>query len=105
MDEDGKYIDLFTSNPDLLVLPKEQIINKTIFDVFDNDLANYFLKSIKSSISENRVIIISYDAETPSGRRSFEASITPVKLKHSSGKKLLLLLLATLATENKLSWT
>lgn len=92
MDEDGKYIDLFTSNPDLLVLPKEQIINKTIFDVFDKDLANYFLKSIKTSITENRVIIISYDAETPSGKRSFEASITPVNIKHSSGKKTIVTL-------------
>ncbi len=87
MDEDGTYLDLFTSNPNLLVLPKESIINKNIYEIFDKQLADYFLKSIRTSISENRVIIISYDVETPAGRRSFEANITPVKTKHSSGKR------------------
>lgn len=87
MDEDGKYLDLFTSNPDLLVLPKENVINKSVYDIFNKDLADYFLKSIKTAIKENKVIIISYEVETPGGLKSFEASITPVKIKHSSGKR------------------
>lgn len=87
MDEEGTYLDLFTSNPDLLVLPKENVVSKNLFEIFDKSLADYFLKSIRKSIAENRVIIISYDVDTPAGRKSFEASITPVKLNHPSGKR------------------
>ncbi len=87
IDEEGTYLDLFTSNPDLLVLPKENVVSKNLFEIFDKSLADYFLKSIRKSIAENRVIIISYDVDTPAGRKSFEASITPVKLSHQSGKR------------------
>lgn len=87
MDEEGTYLNLFTSNPDLLVLPKENVVSKNLFEIFDKSLADYFLKSIRKSIAENRVIIISYDVDTPAGRKSFEASITPVKLSHQSGKR------------------
>ena len=87
MDEEGNYLDLFTSNPDLLLLPKENLANKNIFDIFDKSLADYFLKSIRKSIDENQLIIISYDVDTPAGRKSFEASITPVKFSHQSNKR------------------
>lgn len=87
MDEDGRYLDVFTSNVSLLVAPKEETLNKTLHDLFPKDLADYFLKSIRTAINENRTILISYDLDTLQGKKSFEASITPLHAKHSSGKK------------------
>lgn len=102
MDEDGKYLDIFTSNPDLLVLPKEYVINKNIYDIFDKNLADYFFKSIRSAIKENKVIIISYEVETIKGRKSFEASINPVKMKHPSGKRTVVTLARDVSDRKKI---
>jgi len=100
MDEDGKYLDIYTSNPDMLALPKELVLGKTIFDIFEKGLADYFYKSIRTSINENRIIVVSYEIDTLGGRKSFEASISPVRIT-KPGSKRTVVTIARDVTERK----
>jgi len=93
-------LDIYTSNPDMLALPKELVLGKTIFDIFEKGLADYFYKSIRTSINENRIIVVSYEIDTLGGRKSFEASISPVRIT-KPGSKRTVVTIARDVTERK----
>jgi PAS domain S-box-containing protein len=86
-DEDGNYLEVYTTNESLLYKKKEDLVGKSIKEIFPNEIANFFMENIAKSIVEQKNIVINYDLPTLSGERSFEASITPVQLLHRTNKR------------------
>lgn len=57
---DGQYVKIAPTNISLLVLPEEQLLGKSVFDIFDSELANLFYKSIQECLVQNKLVVIEY---------------------------------------------
>lgn len=73
LDENGKYLEVFSANDNLLALPKDQIIGKTLHEVLPKEQADFFLAWVRSVISDGDTKTIEYSLETPKGVLQFEA--------------------------------
>ncbi|MGB9702640.1 MAG: PAS domain S-box protein [Candidatus Kapaibacteriota bacterium] len=89
-DENGKYLEIYTAAQDNLYREKDELLGKRLDEVFPEEMANYFLTAIQSTLKDNRPVIINYDLDTLSGKKSFEAILTPTKLKSLSEKPLVI---------------
>lgn len=99
-DEYGTYLQIHTANEDNLYLVKDKLLGKRLDEVFPEEMANYFLTAIRSTLEDNKPVIINYDLDTLSGNKSFEAILTPSKLK-SYGSKQVVIFDARDITERK----
>jgi len=59
-DEKGTYLNIPRSEDNLLYLPKEQLMNKTVFDVFDDKTAGDFHAAINKCLRINKLVEIEY---------------------------------------------
>ena len=50
LDADGRYLDVAPTRTDLLFRPAEEMIGKTLFEVFPAEQAMQFLKTIQSAL-------------------------------------------------------
>ncbi len=92
VDEDGIYHSIYTSNPELLYAPAETLIGKSVYDVFPEPIANYFDKAVKFAIETNTPQIITYELDTLSGKKYFEAHLSSTSTPIKNGKKLVVFL-------------
>lgn len=79
-DEDGKFLEVFVSNNEILAVPKEFLLNRYYNEIFPPDLASYFHKSIIKAIQENRLNVIEYNLQVYGKKKFYEARIMPVGL-------------------------
>lgn len=79
LDRDGRYIEIFTSNTELLYDYKENLIGKNIRDVFNEDIAEKALALIEKCIKEKSIQVMEYDLQVIGGKKSFEARIAPIE--------------------------
>lgn len=89
-DENGTYLEIYTAVQDNLYKEKDELLGKRLDEVFPEEMANYFLTAIQSTLEDNRPVLINYDLDTLSGKKSFEAILTPIKLKSLSDKPLVI---------------
>lgn len=101
-DEEGYYIDIFTSNDSLLYAPREEVLGQNIEQVFPKDISNFFLKSIHSAINSSKPIIINYELDVLSGHKYFEAILTPIKLDIISEKRKIIFLARDITDRKKI---
>jgi len=96
MDYDGTYINIAPTSPELMFLAAEDLIGKTLHQVFPKAEADQFLSFIRRCIDENETISIEYPMVI--GKRTvwFEGRATP-KTKNT------VLYIATDITKKKLS--
>ena len=92
IDENGIYQSIYTSNPELLYAPAEKLIGKSLFEVFPESIAYYFDKAVKFALETNTPQIITYELDTLSGKKYFEAHLSPTTNPISDGKKLVIFL-------------
>jgi PAS domain S-box-containing protein len=92
VDEDGYYIDIFTSNESLLYAPRNELLGQRIDKVFSKDISDFFMKSIKTAIKGSKPILINYELDVLNGHKYFEAILTPIKLELLSEKQKVIFL-------------
>jgi len=92
VDEDGTYIDIFTSNESLLYAPREEVLGKKMEQIFPKEISDFFMKSIHSAIKGGKPIIINYELDVQIGHKYFEAILTPIKLDLLSEKQKVIFL-------------
>ncbi|MFA9391077.1 MAG: ATP-binding protein [Prolixibacteraceae bacterium] len=59
-DSEGKYVKVAPTNLDLLVCPPEEILGKTLADIFEPEMAKLFLNAIRECLKTKKVVIIDY---------------------------------------------
>ncbi|MCD6588021.1 MAG: PAS domain S-box protein, partial [Candidatus Fermentibacteraceae bacterium] len=96
MDYDGTYINIAPTSPELMFLPPENSIGKTLHQVFPKAEADQFLSFIRRCIDENETISIEYPLVIGERTVWFEGRATP-KTKNT------VLYIATDITKKKLS--
>ncbi len=60
VDSDGRYVKIAPTNPDLLYKPPEEILGKTVFEVFPKEQAVFFYDHIQQAFSSDHSIHLEY---------------------------------------------
>ncbi len=78
LDRKGKYIEIAPTNPNLLYKPAEELIGKTLNEVFPDEKATYFLTKIEESLNSQVPISIEYTLDIKGEKFWFEGRISPM---------------------------
>jgi diguanylate cyclase (GGDEF)-like protein/PAS domain S-box-containing protein len=82
LDAQGRYLRVMPTNPDLLYRPAEQILGKTLHQVFPKKQADFFLDNIRQALNKKAPVQIEY-ALTAGARQKetwFTAVLSPLSV-------------------------
>jgi PAS domain S-box-containing protein len=82
LDYDGRYIDIAPTSPKLMFKPPEDIVGKTLHDIFPKPEADKFLEFIRNCLNENKINTIKYPLTINERTIWFEGRAAP-KTKNS----------------------
>jgi len=82
LDYDGTYINIAPTSPELMFKPSEDVIGKTLHEIFPKPEADKFLEFIRKCLNENKINIIEYPLTINERTIWFEGRATP-KTKNS----------------------
>ena len=89
-DEDGRYLDVLTSRPELLYVPLEEIIGRKMEDIFQGELVQRFRKLLAATLESGQLQQIEYQITDGKGElRLYEARMVPMDYREK-GKRVLL---------------
>ena len=72
----GEYLKIASLNEELLYLPKENLIGKSLYEIFDKEKADYFKKAIENCLTNKKLVIIEYPLQINNEERWFSARIS-----------------------------
>ena len=78
LDRDGRYLDVVTRRADLLVRPANELLSRTIHDVFPADSADMFVRWIGQVLDTGRRVEDEYEVEIAGRRTWFAAVVAPL---------------------------
>jgi PAS domain S-box-containing protein len=93
--KNGQYVKVAPTNNSLLIWPKEKILGKSLYEVFDKERADFFMNAIKKCINTKETITIDYPLEVNSEELWFQARISYISnnaviyVAHDNTKKML----------------
>lgn len=73
-DGDGRYREVFTSRPDLLVQPADKLVGQLMQDMVPADLAEFFMEHIRTTIADGRSRQFDYSLPVAAGLTCFRAT-------------------------------
>ncbi|OQX72461.1 MAG: hypothetical protein B6D61_13695, partial [Bacteroidetes bacterium 4484_249] len=76
MDYNGKYISIAPTSPELMFKPPEDIIGKTLHDIFPKFEADIFLEFVQKCLNENKINTIEYPLTIKNKTLWFEGRAT-----------------------------
>ncbi|MCF8242308.1 MAG: PAS domain S-box protein [Melioribacteraceae bacterium] len=82
---EGRYIKIVDTNPDLLYKPSEEMLGKTLHELFPKDKADIFLSYITAALAEQKPKTVEYNLTIDEKVYWFNATLSPV-----SGEAVLL---------------
>lgn len=59
-DRNGRYVKIAPTRNSILILPEDQLLGKTVHDVFDPQLAKLILNAIRQCIDTDELVVIEY---------------------------------------------
>lgn len=83
IDREGVYRKIAPTNPRLLYRPSQELLGKSLVDVFPPEQAKQFLESTRLAISENRTERIEYELMIDGQRSWFQTYITPMDAENT----------------------
>jgi PAS domain S-box-containing protein len=78
IDAEGRYLKIVPTNSALLYQPHEQLIGKTLHDVFPPTEADFFLSHVRRALAERRTVSIEYSLIMGDEETWFAGSISPM---------------------------
>jgi len=75
-DKKGTYVKIAPTNDDLLIMPPESLVNKTLYEVFDKETADFFFNAITECFTTKNTVIIDYPLAINGQNFWFEARLT-----------------------------
>lgn len=80
LDEDGRYIEVLTSQGDLLDCHAKILKGKLLSEVHDPEKADFLLAVIKKALLTRQIQVAEYELQVLSKRRWFESRTAPIDL-------------------------
>jgi two-component system, cell cycle sensor histidine kinase and response regulator CckA len=78
LNRDGRYLDVISRRAELLVKPADELLGRTIHDVFPAETADLFLRWINRALDTGRTVEDEYEAEIGGRRAWFAAIVSPL---------------------------
>ncbi|MBE9096654.1 PAS domain S-box protein [Tychonema sp. LEGE 07203] len=78
VDSTGRYLKIAPTNMSLLYKPSEELVGKTIKEMFPQVTADYFLNHIRAALDTQKTVSIEYDLTIDNREVCFAASISPL---------------------------
>jgi PAS domain S-box-containing protein len=78
INEEGKFIDIFTSDESLLFLNVENSKGKFFHEVMPQEFAEMFLELVRKTVSTQKIQKIEYEMQVPAGLCWFEGRSAPL---------------------------
>ncbi|WP_197046458.1 diguanylate cyclase domain-containing protein [Planktothrix paucivesiculata] len=78
LDDQGRYLNVITNQPQLLYKPIDQVLGKTLDEVFPEALADYILQMIQTALKTQTTIPLEYSLEIEGKNIWFSANISPL---------------------------
>ena len=76
-DSDGRYLKIPPTNPSLLYKPAEELIGKTVHEIFPKEKADFFVSKIREAIEKQTSINVEYSLEVEGQTLWFSSMISP----------------------------
>ena len=77
MNSEGQYLEIPSTNPELLGQPVQELLGKTLHEVLPQDNADFFLRNIKVVLSTRKNVKIEYSRMNGGKEIWFDAEISP----------------------------
>lgn len=74
----GEYVKIAPTNESLLIMEKEKILGKSLYDVFDKKTADFFMNAILECFDKKETVVIDYPLEIDSRKIWFRARLSYV---------------------------
>jgi len=91
IDEAGTYLEIWTANDDLLVVPRAELLGKTHREALGEEIGRSLAKVISQVLETDRPHFWDYSLAVPAGIRWFQGRVAPIAGSESSSRKLCLL--------------
>ena len=78
LDRDGRYLDVVSRRAELLVRPADELLGRTIHDVFPREHADAFVRWIRQALDTGRTVEDEYDVEIAGKPTWFAAIVAPL---------------------------
>ncbi len=78
IDQNGRYLEIFTSREDLLYRPASELIGKEFDEVLPEDKATQFKAVVREAIEQNRPISLDYELQTLGAMHWFCGTVCPL---------------------------
>ena len=78
LDKDGTYVEILPMRNDLLARPREELMGKTLHDIFEPELADRFLDSIRAALAGRSTVSVDYSLPVGGSTHWFEARVSPL---------------------------
>lgn len=72
----GEYVKIAPTNEKLLVKPSKELLNKTLFDIFDGKTAKYFMDAVQQCLSTKNMVVLNYPLSIQQKTLWFQARIS-----------------------------
>ena len=91
IDEAGTYLEIWTANDDLLVVPRAELLGKTHREALGEEIGRSLAKVISQVLETDRPHFWDYSLAVPAGIRWFQGRVAPIAGSEGSSRKLCLL--------------
>jgi two-component system cell cycle sensor histidine kinase/response regulator CckA len=78
-DGSGRYLNIWTADNSLLVLPKEELIGRTVTEVLGNEIGHPFIDMFQKVLDTQKPESIEYPLDVVGGKRWFRGHVSPVR--------------------------
>ena len=78
VDASGRYIEIAPTNPSLLYKPAEEILGKTLHEIFPADEADFFLSKIQQTLTSRQAVHFEYSLNIDGKDVWFDATLHPL---------------------------
>lgn len=75
-DSEGNYLNINSIDPDLLVLPENELRGKNVDEIFDKEKARFLKEAIRKCITERKLVVVEYPVIIRDEERWFSARIS-----------------------------
>ncbi|WP_233258760.1 adenylate/guanylate cyclase domain-containing protein [[Phormidium] sp. ETS-05] len=78
IDSQGYYLKIAPTNPELLYKPSSELLGKTLYEVFDRQIADTFIGYIWDALNSQKPVNIEYNLNIKGQEVVFAATISPI---------------------------
>ncbi|MDF2697816.1 MAG: Histidine kinase [Labilithrix sp.] len=102
IDEDGRYVAVWTGQPELLFMPPEVMQGRSVADVVGPEFGAHFAALCQRVRETGRPEVFEYVLDVPAGRRNFRGQVCLTPRKRSDGPQTFTLLVRDVSEETRL---